>query len=360
MGLHETLVQDKPSRLNPQSVEAAAGSTARFTCLEGLIGRTPLLRIEARFKGAVRTVYAKAEHYNLTGSIKDRMALHVLRRAYATGALKPGDTIVEATSGNAGIAFAALGRALGHKVRIFMPDWMSEERKAILRGFGAELTLVSREDGGFLGAIAQAEALGEADPSVFLPRQFDNKDNCAAHFSTTGPEIVKQLKADGATPDAFVAGVGTGGTIMGVSGYLKRAFPECRAFAIEPRESPTLSTGHKVGKHRIQGVSDDFIPAIVDLDALDGVRCVSDGDAIRMAQRLSHEFGLGVGISSGGNLIAALDASVALGDGAVVATVFCDDNKKYLSTDLSKEEPHREDHRTPEIELLDIGCIRCG
>lgn len=354
MGVAQALKVDDASEVGCCTPSA----DARFSCLEGLIGRTPLLKIEARFRGAVRTVYAKAEHYNLTGSIKDRMALHVLRSAYRSGAIRPGDTIVEATSGNAGIAFAALGRALGHRVRIFMPDWMSEERKAILRGYGADLTLVSREEGGFLGAIAQAEAMGR-EPGVFLPRQFENRDNCAAHFATTGPEIAAQLDCYGVRPDAFVAGVGTGGTIMGVGAYLKSVFPECRAHPVEPKESPTLSTGHKVGKHRIQGVSDDFIPAIVDLTRLDAVRSVSDGDAIRMAQALSRVFGLGVGISSGANLIAALDLSAEIGPDAVVATVFCDDNKKYLSTDLSREEPHADGHRTPEITLLDIDCRRC-
>lgn len=320
--------------------------------LAGLIGRTPLLAVHLRWKGKPRTVFAKAEHYNLTGSIKDRMALNIFRCAYACGALRAGDTIAEATSGNAGIAMAALGRALGHPVRIYMPDWMSEERKQLLRSLGAELHLVSRDEGGFLGAIAAAESLAESRADVFLPRQFSNCDNCNAHEATTGPEILHQLAARGLAPHAFVAGVGTGGTVMGVGRALRQHRPGVRIHPVEPKESPTLSTGHKTGAHRIQGVSDDFIPAIVKLNELDGILAVSDGDAIIMAQCLARELGLAVGISSGANLIAALMAQEALGAGATVATVFCDDNKKYLSTDLARDEPVKPDYVAPDVQLL--------
>ncbi|MFN7054865.1 PLP-dependent cysteine synthase family protein [Hyphomonas sp.] len=333
---------------------------ARLKALGALIGRTPMLSIRLRFRGRERVIHAKAEHYNLTGSIKDRMALSILSRAYASGALKPGDTIAEATSGNAGIALAALGRALGHPVEIFMPDWMSEERKCLLRSHGARLNLVSREEGGFLGAIAATEALAAARADVFLPCQFANGDNAAAHAEGTAKELLAQLDGLGLKPDAFVAGVGTGGTVMGAARTLKAACPGIRVHPLEPHESPTLSTGHKVGHHRIQGISDDFIPALVKLDALDEVIAVSDGDAIRMAQRLARELGLGVGISSGANLIGALMAVERLGPEACVATVFCDDNKKYLSTALAGEEPHKACHLSPEIELLDFEASVCG
>lgn len=331
----------------------------RLASLAGMIGRTPLLAVHLRWRGARRVIYAKAEHYNLTGSIKDRMALNILRCGYASGALKPGDLIAEATSGNAGIAMAALGRALGHQVRIYMPDWMSEERKCLLRSLGAELCLVSREAGGFLGAIAATEKLAEQRSDVFLPRQFANAENCNAHASTTGPELLSQLAAIGRTPDAFVAGVGTGGTVMGVGRALRAAHPGVCIHPLEPAESPTLSTGYKTGAHRIQGVSDDFIPAIVKLDQLDPVIAASDGDAILMAQKLASELGLAVGISSGANLIGALAVQDQLGSETTVATVFCDDNKKYLSTDLAGVEAVRPGYVSPEVELIGFEAIRC-
>lgn len=345
---------------SPPPSPASARQEARLKALSALIGRTPLLSIRLRFRGKERVIHAKAEHYNLTGSIKDRMALSILACAYRSGALQPGDTIAEATSGNAGIALTALGRALGHPVEIFMPDWMSGERKNLLRSLGANLNLLSREEGGFLGAIAATEALSADRQDVFLPCQFSNLDNCAAHTHTTARELIQQMAALGLQPDAFVAGVGTGGTVMGVGRALKSVFPTAKIHPLEPKESPTLSTGYKVGQHRIQGISDDFIPAIVKLDMLDEVIAVSDGDAIRMAQRLARELGLGVGISSGANLIGALIAAEKLGDQACVATVFCDDNKKYLSTALGGEEPHKEGHLTPEIELLDFEASVCG
>lgn len=322
------------------------------------IGNTPLLAIRCRFRGRERTVYAKSEQLNLTGSIKDRMALHILASAYASGALRPGDTIAEATSGNTGISFAALGRALGHPVTICMPDWMSRERVELIRSLGATVIPVSREDGGFLGSIRRVEQLAATRPNVFLPRQFENPANVAAHERTTGPEIWWQLEAVGLTADAFVAGVGTGGTVMGVGRYLRSRHPTVRIYPIEPAESPTLSTGHKVGQHRIQGISDEFIPAVVDLAQLDRVVAVSDGDAILMAQALAARLGLGVGISSGANFIGALVAQEELGPEAVVVTVFPDDNKKYLSTALLQPEPARPHHLTPAVDLLGFDALR--
>lgn len=322
------------------------------------IGNTPLLAIRCAFRGRERTVYAKSEQLNLTGSIKDRMALHILASAYASGALRPGDTIAEATSGNTGISFAALGRALGHPVTICMPDWMSRERVELIRSLGATVIPVSREDGGFLGSIQRVEQLAATRPNVFLPRQFENPANVAAHERTTGPEIWWQLEAVGLTADAFVAGVGTGGTVMGVGRYLRSRSPGVRIHPIEPAESPTLSTGHKVGKHRIQGISDEFIPAVVDLAQLDRVVAVSDGDAILMAQALAARLGLGVGISSGANFIGALVAQEELGPEAVVVTVFPDDNKKYLSTALLQPEPAQPHHLTPAVELLGFDALR--
>ncbi|MBI3569154.1 MAG: PLP-dependent cysteine synthase family protein [Gemmatimonadetes bacterium] len=327
----------------------------RVRGLRVLVGNTPLLAIDFQVDdGPTRRLFAKAEHLNLTGSIKDRMALHVLRRGYESGALIPGAVIIEATSGNTGISFAAVGRALGHPVVIYMPDWMSAERKALIRSFGAEIRLVSKEEGGFLGSIRLAEELAARTPGAFLPRQFANELNTEAHVLTTGPELLAQLRAMGLVPGAFVAGVGTGGTIMGVGRALRHAHPGVRLHAVEPANSPTLSTGHKVGKHRIQGISDEFIPPIVYLDELDRVVAVDDGDAILMAQRLAAQLGLGVGISSGANFLAAMAVQDELGAGAVVATVFADSNKKYLSTDLMHEEPVKPGHRAPHVTLTGV------
>jgi cysteine synthase A len=265
---------------------------------------------------------------------------------------------VEATSGNTGISFASIGRALGHPVTIFMPAWMSTERVNLLRSLGAGVVLVSREEGGFLGSIAKAEALAQSTPNAFLPRQFSNRDNCDAHYQTTGPELLGQLAAEGLIPAAFVAGVGTGGTIMGTGRFLRERVPGVKVHPVEPSNSPTMSTGHKVGQHRIQGISDEFIPPIVELDQLDAILGVDDGDAILMAQKLATKLGMGVGISSGANFLAALTAQDALGPDAVVVTVFADDNKKYLSTDLLREEPVRPGFLSPDVELLGVRALR--
>ena len=305
-------------------------------------------------EGGEVTVYAKHETLNFTGSIKDRMALHILERAHAAGEIEDGDTVVEATSGNTGIALAAVGRALGHPVRIFMPDWMSRERTLVMRGLGAEIVPVSKEQGGFVGSIELAEAWAREHERVFLTRQFANDANVAAHYETTGPEILAQLAAVGRRPAAFVAGVGTGGTVMGVGRRLREEVPGVRVHPLEPANSPTLRTGRRVGAHRIQGISDEFVPQIVDLAELDEIVDVWDGDAILMAQRLARELGIAVGISSGANLLGALAVARELGPDAAVVTVFPDSNKKYLSTDLCREEPVRDDYFGPRVELR--GC----
>jgi len=324
----------------------------RVESLAPLVGNTPLAAIDFSFRGTERTLYAKLESMNLTGSVKDRMALHVLRRAYEGDLLAPGGRIIEATSGNTGISFAALGRALGHPVTIFMPDWMSSERINLIRSLGADIELVSKEDGGFLGSIERAEALGCDTPGSFLPRQFSNEFNAEAHEMTTGPEIAAQLRSVArGGPDAFVAGVGTGGTVMGVGRFLRGCRGDVRVHPLEPSNSPTLSTGFKVGRHRIQGISDEFVPAIVDLEYLDRVIAVDDGDAILMAQALASSIGLAVGISSGANFLGALLAQEALGPDAVVATVFSDSNKKYLSTDLMRDEPVRPGFLSSDVRL---------
>lgn len=329
----------------------------QFAALGNMIGNTPLLEINLKYKGEFRQVYAKAEYYNLTGSIKDRLALYVMKDAYINNSIRKDDVIVEATSGNTGIAFAAIGRCLGHKVIIYMPNWMSKERMDIIRSYGAEIRLVSKEEGGFLGSIAMTEDFAQ-NGGVFLPRQFSNSANPKAHYETTGPEIATQLEKLGLFADAFVAGVGTGGTIMGISNYLRGMNPNLKAYPMEPENSPTMRTGTKVGVHRIQGISDEFIPDIVKLDQLDEIIDVDDGDAIIMAQRLSKELGIGVGISSGANLLAALKVGDLIGGDKTIVTVFSDDNKKYLSTDYVKEEPVKSHFLSPHIELLDYKSVK--
>jgi len=331
-----------------------------------LIGNTPLYEIHYAYKGHERIIYAKAEYLNMTGSIKDRMAYHIIKQAYESGRVKPGDHIVEATSGNTGIAFAALGRALGHPVTIYMPDWMSDERKGLIRSLGANISLVSKEEGGFLGSIAKTEEFAKKHDNVFLPRQFSNTANSDAHYDTTGPEIWWQLKFRNLLPDAFVAGVGTGGTIMGVNRYLREIHPAVSVYPLEPSNSPTLSTGRKVGKHRIQGISDEFIPDILHLDELDEVVSVDDGDSIIMAQKLAGQLGIAVGISSGANFLGAVRIQNKMGPRSVVVTVFSDDNKKYLSTDLLKKETVKDGFISTDIDLLHFNglkrvcCVCCS
>ena len=325
----------------------------RFKGIKHMVGNTPLLEIHFTYRGKKRILFAKAEHMNMTGSIKDRMAFYIMQRAYHEGAVMPGHTIVEATSGNRGISFAAIGRALGHPVVIFMPDWMSRERVDLIRSLGANVKPVTREQGGFVGSIRQTEQLAKEQENTFLPRQFSNTANVEAHELTTGPEIWWQLQFTGQQPDAFIAGVGTGGTIMGVGRYLSTRNPNVKIYPLEPAESPTLSAGHKVGHHRIQGISDEFIPSIMKLDQLNEVVNANDGDAILMAQKLAAQLGIAVGISSGANFLGALKVQNQLGDDAVVVTVFPDDNKKYLSTDLLRDEPVKPGYLSPDVELVD-------
>ena len=338
--------------------------SASIQGLTSLIGNTPLFEIEFLYKEKPGKIYAKAEYFNMTGSIKDRMALHIMREAYRKDLIKPGDRVIEATSGNTGIAFAAVGRALGHPVTIFMPDWMSEERKNLIRSYGADIVLISKEEGGFLGSIQRTRELAEIDKHTFLPRQFENNDNILAHYFTTGPEIWWQLRFHNLSPDAFVAGVGTGGTIMGTGRFLKEQKPGIKLYPLEPTNSPTLSTGYKVGSHRIQGISDEFIPSIIKLEELDEVVAVDDGDSIIMAQKLAAELGIAVGISSGANFLGALLKLEELGPEAIIVTIFSDDNKKYLSTGLMKSETVKRDFLSKDVTLksfraLKRSCIMC-
>lgn len=332
----------------------------KFQHLWHLVGNTPMLKLHYTYKGKPSEIYVKCENYNLTGSVKDRMALYILHKAYTEGFIKPGDTIVEATSGNTGIAFSAIGKALGHKVQIFMPNWLSKERIDIIGSLGAEIVLVSKEEGGFLGSIDMCRKLAQSDDTVFLPRQFENLYNAEAHEKTTAREIILQLKSCSLIPDAFVAGVGTGGTVMGVARGLRKVYPDVKIHPLEPQESPTLRTGHKVGSHRIQGISDEFIPDLVKLHELDEIVDASDGDSIIMAQKLAKELGLAVGISSGANVIGAIKLKNQMAENAVVVTILSDCNKKYLSTDLMKKEPVKDGYFSTDtafVEYEPIGRI---
>ncbi|MFT4032056.1 MAG: PLP-dependent cysteine synthase family protein [Siphonobacter sp.] len=329
----------------------------KFNHLWHLVGNTPMLELFYTYQGELRSLYVKCEHYNLTGSIKDRMALYVLQQAYQHQTIQPGDRIVEATSGSTGIAFSAVGRALGHPVTIIMPAGISQERIDIIKSLGADIMLFTKEKGGFMGALKRSEEMAAADSHIFLPRQFANKYNAEAHTVTTGKEIWMQMQSVDLTPDAFVAGVGTGGTVMGVGRYLKARHPSIKIHPLEPAESPTLSVGHKTGTHRIMGLFDEFIPDLVQLNELDEVVQANDGDSIIVAQKLAIQLGLAVGISSGANLIGAIKIQNKMGANTKIVTILCDDNKKYLSTDLVKDEPLKPGYLAPDIEFVDYRPI---
>ena len=295
--------------------------------IDKLIGNTPMIKIRLEYDKKIINVYAKLEFYNYTGSIKDRLANYIIRNSYLNGTLKNKMPIVEATSGNTGIAFAALGAYYGHPVHIFMPDWVSEERINIMRLYGARVYLISREDGGFQEAIRQADLLAESI-NGFRPDQFSNELNVKTHYDTTGKEIVEKIP----NIDAFISGIGTGGTLMGISTKIKEFHKDVEIIAMEPKQLPILSTGSVDGSHKIEGVGDDFLPPPVDKSIIDKMITIDDEDAINMSRILARKFGLGVGISSGANLIAS-----ALSKKENVVTIFADDLKKYLSTDLTND-----------------------
>lgn len=295
-----------------------------------IIGNTPMIKLNYEYNGENKYIYSKLEYFNLTGSIKDRVAYYIIKNAEKRGALRKGMSIVEATSGNTGIALAAIGSFYGYQTHIFMPDWASEERVKLMKGYGANVTLYSKDEGGFLKCVKEAQKMSE-DKNVFLANQFANKDNFLAHYETTAQEIINQV------PEklyGFVSGVGTGGTLMGNGIRLKEEFKDLKLIAIEPDKMPIISKGKILGSHKIEGIGDDFVPDLVDKNEIDDIFLINDDDAINMSRKLAKNLGLGVGISSGANLI----GSVLLNENInkPICTVFADDNKKYLSTDLSK------------------------
>ena len=313
--------------------------------LKKLIGNTPMVKIDYKFKDRLGSVYAKLEYYNYTGSIKDRLAFYIIKKAKDNGLLKEGQPIVEATSGNTGISLAAVGAFYGHPVHIFMPEWASKERVEIMKLYGANVYLVSK-DVGFKGAIVQSKELAKKIGG-FLTEQFDNELNVRMHYEWTALEIKKQLSE----VDAFVSGVGTGGTLIGNALGLKEKFKDIKIIAMEPEKMPLLSNGKIIGNHKIEGIGDDFIPGLYDKNLIDQIILINDDDAINMTKMLAEKLGLGVGISSGANFL----ASVLSGYGKV-ATIFADDFKKYLSTDLVKTFA-QEKFISNEVELLGMEII---
>ena len=309
-----------------------------------LIGNTPMIKITYKYKNKIKDMYAKLEYYNYTGSIKDRIADYIINESYKDGSLKKGMPIIEATSGNTGISFSALGRLYNHSVHIFMPNWVSSERINIMKMYGANVYLVSKEEGGFKECIKRADELSKK-MNGFRPNQFDNIKNIEAHYNTTGKEIINSLN----NINGFVSGIGTGGTLMGVSKRLKEYDKNIKIIVIEPDKLPILSKGINEGSHKIDGIGDDFIPSLVDKDLIDKVIDICDDDAINMSRLLSRKFGLGVGISSGANFLGCV-----LSDLDNVVTVFTDDMKKYLSTDLSKDINKDKNLISNNIELISI------
>lgn len=317
--------------------------------IEKLIGNTPMIKIKAKYKNNMINVFAKLEYYNYTGSIKDRLAYYIINNAYKSGSLKKNMPIIEATSGNTGISFAALGAYYNHHVHIFMPDWVSDERINIMKLYGAKVYLVSKEEGGFKEAIRRANILA-LKLNGFRPDQFNNPQNIDTHYSTTGLEIVNTIDKI----DRFVSGIGTGGTLMGVAKRIKEKNKNVEIVALEPEQLPIMTKGITKGQHKIEGIGDDFIPSIVDQKMIDKIITINDEDALNMARILAKQFGLGVGISSGANLIASI---ITAKNNDNVVTIFADDLKKYLSTDLIQEINNDKNLISNEITILSIETL---
>ncbi|MEE3324724.1 MAG: cysteine synthase family protein [Methanosphaera sp.] len=317
--------------------------------IEKLVGNTPMIKINYDYEGKQGSIYTKLEYYNYSGSIKDRIALYIIQQERKNGNLRENQSIVEVTSGNTGIAFSAIGALFGHDVHIFMPDWVSLERRKLIEMYGAHVHLVSKKEGGFKKALELAEEFA-LKTGAYRPLQFDNKLNVEAQYKTTGQEIIDAI------PDinAFVSGIGTGGTLMGIGKKLKENNPNSKVFALEPSTLSILKMGMVEGSHMIEGIGDDFIPGIVEKDLIDDIVLIDDLDAINMAKRIAKEFGLGIGISSGANFL----ASVIMDNSDLkIATVFPDDNKKYITTKLSEEIDENPELLSNKIKLISIEVI---
>jgi cysteine synthase A len=294
----------------------------------GLIGNTPMVKL-AKLNNTKSTILAKLEALNPSGSIKDVMALYMTNVAEKKGILKPGSKIIEETSGNTGIAFAMIAALKGYKFVAVMPEHMSLERRQLIQAFGAEVVLTPEEKG-FPGALERLEQLARENKDAWLPKQFENRDNIAAHREITGRNI---LRAVGDKIDIFVAGVGTGGTLMGVAEALKQANHEVKIVAVEPAESAVM-IGEEPGSHIIQGIGPGFIPSLVNMDLIDEVIKVKSDDAVAMARRLFKEEGLMVGISSGANVLASLEVAQKSDKDKTIVTILPDRGERYLSMNL--------------------------
>lgn len=297
-----------------------------------LIGNTPLVKLNRLVGEDAADVYVKVEFFNAGGSVKDRIALNIIETAEREGTLKPGDTIVEATSGNTGVGLSLVGAAKGYKVITVMPESMSIERRQLMKAFGTEVILTPAAEG-FAASIKKVEELA-AKPGYFWARQFDNEANPEIHYKTTGQEIIEAF--DGATPDAFVGGIGTGGTITGVGRALKEKNPAVTIVGVEPEEAPFISKGQK-GKHRIQGISAGHLPTIIDKSVIDQYELVNSEEAIETAKKLAATEGILAGISSGAAVAAALRVAKQLGKGKTVVALLPDTGERYLSTGIFGE-----------------------
>ncbi|HAA4901311.1 TPA_asm: cysteine synthase A [Listeria monocytogenes] len=294
-----------------------------------LIGKTPIVKLNRLPEAGSADVYVKLEFQNPGGSVKDRIANAMIESAEKSGALKPGDTIIEPTSGNTGIGLAMVAAAKGYQAIFVMPETMSLERRKLLQAYGAKLVLTPGPDG-MKGAIAKAEELAKEN-NYFVPQQFHNPANPAVHEETTGPEIVEAFGKDGL--DAFIAGVGTGGTVTGVGHVLKKKYPDVKIYALEPEESPVLSGGSP-SPHKIQGIGAGFVPDTLDTKVYDGILKVSSEDALETAREVAKKEGILVGISSGATVKAALDLAKELGAGKKVLAIVASNGERYLSTPL--------------------------
>ena len=290
-----------------------------------LVGKTPVVKLH-KVNQSDCTILAKFEALNPSGSIKDVMALYMIDLAEKRGDLKPGGRIIEATSGNTGIAFAMLSHLKGYHFMAVMPEYMSQERIDMMRMFGAELVLTPTAEG-FPGTVRRFEELTCQYPDAWFPRQFDNPDNTVAHREITGKNLLLEV---GEKIDAFVAGVGTGGTLMGVSQALKKVYPDVKIIAVEPAEAAVM-TGGEFNYHTIQGIGPGFVPDIVDMNMIDEVICISSDDAMNMAKKIIREEGLMVGISSGANVLACLQIALKLGKNKTIATILPDRMERYMS-----------------------------
>ncbi len=310
-----------------RSVLGSKGDLDRAKSVSDTIGKTPVVKL-SKINGSGADVFVKLDNLNPSGSIKDVMAYYILTQAEKRGELKPGQEVLEVTSGNTGISFAMLSALKGYRFTAVMSKNMSPERIQMMKAFGAKVVLTPAKDD-IVGAIKKYERMVKGNPDAWLPRQFENPDNIGAHREITGKEILNQV----GKVDAFVAGVGTGGTLMGVAEVLRKANPQVRIVAVEPAESAVLSGG-KAGLHGIQGIGEGFVPKLVDVEKIDEVIKIKTKDAMEMARKLAGKEGLLVGISSGANVLASLQVAKRLGKGKTVVTVLPDRGERYLSTGL--------------------------